>query len=73
MDFAALCQRHEQYRYHRLYQADNDSMAKDALEQFSIKWKYKHPAEIRMLIHTTDVIESFNASLRKYTQDKQVF
>lgn len=31
------------------------------------------PAEIRKLIYTTNVIESFNASLRKYTKNKKVF
>lgn len=31
------------------------------------------PAEIRKLIYTTNIIESFNASLRKYTKNKKVF
>lgn len=31
------------------------------------------PHEIRKLIYTTNVIESFNASLRKYTANKKVF
>jgi len=30
-------------------------------------------AEIRKLIYTTNIIESFNASLRKYTRNKKVF
>lgn len=29
--------------------------------------------EIRKLIYTTNIIESFNASLRKYTRNKKVF
>ncbi|MBK7468866.1 MAG: transposase [Saprospiraceae bacterium] len=29
------------------------------------------PAEIRKLIYTTNIIESFNASLRKYTRNKK--
>ena len=32
-----------------------------------------YPPEIRKLIYTTNVIESFNASLRKYTRNKKVF
>lgn len=33
----------------------------------------EYPAEIRKLIYTTNIIESFNASLRKYTKNKKVF
>jgi len=32
-----------------------------------------YPAEIRKLIYTTNIIESFNASLRKFTKNKKVF
>lgn len=32
-----------------------------------------YPPEIRKLIYTTNIIESFNASLRKYTRNKKVF
>jgi len=32
-----------------------------------------YPKEIRTLIYTTNIIESFNASLRKYTRNKKVF
>lgn len=32
-----------------------------------------YPLEIRKLIYTTNIIESFNASLRKYTRNKKVF
>jgi putative transposase len=32
-----------------------------------------YPQEIRKLIYTTNVIESFNACLRKYTSSKKVF
>lgn len=32
-----------------------------------------YPHEIRKLIYTTNIIESFNASLRKYTRNKKVF
>jgi transposase-like protein len=32
-----------------------------------------YPKEIRKLIYTTNIIESFNASLRKYTRNKKVF
>lgn len=31
------------------------------------------PKEIRKLIYTTNIIESFNASLRKCTKNKKVF
>lgn len=31
------------------------------------------PSEIRRLIYTTNIIESFNAGLRKYTKNKKVF
>lgn len=31
------------------------------------------PVEIRKLIYTTNIIESFNASLRKFTKNKRVF
>lgn len=31
------------------------------------------PVEIRKLIYTTNIIESFNASLRKYTKNKKIF
>ncbi len=40
----------------------------DALTAF-----LQFPHEIRKLIYTTNVIESFNASLRKYTSNKKVF
>ena len=33
----------------------------------------QYPAEVRKLIYTTNIIESFNASLRKYTKNKKVF
>jgi transposase-like protein len=32
-----------------------------------------YPQQIRQLIYTTNIIESFNASLRKYTRNKKVF
>jgi len=32
-----------------------------------------YPHEIRKLIYTTNIIESFNASLRKYTKNKKLF
>jgi transposase-like protein len=31
------------------------------------------PSEIRKLIYTTNIIESYNASLRKYTKNKKIF
>jgi len=40
----------------------------DALSAF-----LQFPHDIRKLIYTTNVIESFNASLRKYTSNKKVF
>lgn len=32
-----------------------------------------YPQEVRKLIYTTNIIESFNASLRKFTKNKKVF
>jgi transposase-like protein len=32
-----------------------------------------YPVEIRKLIYTTNIIESFNASLRKFTKNKKIF
>ena len=32
-----------------------------------------YPAEVRRLIYTTNIIESFNANLRKFTKNKKVF
>ena len=76
-----------------IYQASNESMAKEAFDAFKEKWADKYPlaikswennwenltaflaypVEIRKLIYTTNIIESFNASLRKYTKNKRVF
>src|SRR5690606_28050625 len=33
----------------------------------------EYPPEIRRLIYTTNIIESFNSVLRKYTKNKKVF
>ncbi len=33
----------------------------------------EYPAEVRRLIYTTNIIESFNANLRKFTKNKKVF
>lgn len=40
----------------------------DALTAF-----LNYPVEIRKLIYTTNIIESFNATLRKFTRNKKVF
>ncbi len=76
-----------------IYQASNEQMALEALEQFRKNWGEKYPAsiqswennwekltaflnypqEIRKLIYTTNIIESFNASLRKHTKNKKMF
>lgn len=40
----------------------------DALTAF-----LQYPPEVKKLIYTTNIIESFNASLRKYTNNKKVF
>ena len=34
---------------------------------------FKYPKEIRKLIYTTNIIESFNSQLRKVTKSKRVF
>lgn len=76
-----------------IYQATNEQMALQGLEQFKKNWNHKYPLavksweinwenltaflqypiKIRKLIYTTNIIESFNASLRKYTKNKRVF
>lgn len=49
-----------------------------AVESWENNWNnltafLAYPKEIRKLIYTTNIIESFNASLRKYTRNKEVF
>ncbi len=49
-----------------------------AVESWEKNWDnltafLEYPQEIRKLIYTTNIIESFNASLRKYTRNKKVF
>lgn len=49
-----------------------------AVESWENNWNnltafLAYPKEIRKLIYTTNIIESFNASLRKYTRNKKVF
>lgn len=49
-----------------------------AVESWENNWDnltafLEYPQEIRKLIYTTNIIESFNASLRKYTRNKKVF
>ena len=34
---------------------------------------FKYPAEIRRVIYTTNIIESFHSQLRKVTKSKRVF
>lgn len=49
-----------------------------AVKSWDKNWEHltaflEYPAEIRKLIYTTNIIESFNASLRKFTKNKRVF
>ena len=49
-----------------------------AVKSWDTNWEaltafLQYPAEIRKLIYTTNIIESFNASLRKFTKNKRVF
>jgi len=49
-----------------------------ALQSWENNWDnltvfLNYPKEIRKFIYTTNIIESFNASLRKYTRNKKVF
>jgi len=49
-----------------------------AVKSWDNNWEHltaflAYPAEIRKLIYTTNIIESFNASLRKFTKNKRVF
>jgi len=51
---------------------------KKAVESWENNWDnlttfLDYPMEIRKLIYTTNIIESFNAVLRKYTRNKKVF
>ena len=49
-----------------------------AVKSWDNNWEHltaflAYPAEIRKLIYTTNIIESFNASLRKFTKNRRVF
>lgn len=49
-----------------------------AVKSWEVNWDnltafLQYPQEIRKLIYTTNVIESFNAGLRKYTKNKKSF
>ncbi len=49
-----------------------------SVKSWEANWEHltvflNYPSEIRRLIYTTNIIESFNASLRKYTNNKKVF
>lgn len=49
-----------------------------AVKSWETNWEnltafLEYPKVIRKLIYTTNIIESFNASLRKYTKNKRVF
>jgi transposase-like protein len=49
-----------------------------AVKSWDNNWEHltaflDYPEEIRKLIYTTNIIESFNASLRKFTKNKRVF
>lgn len=49
-----------------------------AVKSWENNWEHltaflEYPVEIRKLIYTTNIIESFNASLRKFTKNKKVF
>lgn len=55
-----------------------DSKYHAAVQSWERNWDnlatfLNYPKEIRKLIYTTNIIESFNASLRKYTKNKKVF
>lgn len=49
-----------------------------AVQSWERNWDHlvaflEYPQQIRKMIYTTNIIESFNASLRKYTKNKKVF
>lgn len=51
---------------------------RSVVESWQTNWDHlstflNYPQEIRRLIYTTNIIESFNAGLRKYTRNKKVF
>jgi transposase-like protein len=50
------------------------SMVKSWLENWSrLSQMFEYPDQIRKLIYTTNIIESFNSQLRKVTKSKRVF
>ena len=61
-----------------LFKEDWKDKYSHAVQSWENNWEaltsfLNYPAEIRKLIYTTNIIESFNASLRKYTKNKKVF
>jgi|SRR5690606_27573492 len=61
-----------------VFKANWESKYKLATHSWEQNWTnltafLQYPAEIRKLIYTTNIIESFNASLRKFTKNKKVF
>jgi len=45
---------------------------KSGEDNWEFKCFFELPNEVRKLIYTTNIIKSFNASLRKYTRNKNV-
>lgn len=61
-----------------VFKANWDGKYQLAVKSWETNWDnltafLQYPQEIRKLIYTTNIIESFNASLRKYTRNKKVF
>ena len=81
------------YDLKSIFGAINKQAAKDALEDFSLKFGNKYgyaitswennwealtsyfdfPLEIRKIIYNTNVIESLNSGIRKFTKAKSLF
>ena len=60
------------------FKADWNDKYPMAVKSWETNWEnltafLEYPKVIRKLIYTTNIIESFNASLRKYTKNKRVF
>ncbi len=60
------------------FKSDWNSKYPMAVRSWETNWEnltafLEYPEKIRKLIYTTNIIESFNASLRKYTKNKKVF
>ena len=59
----------------QVYAAVNVESAAQGLEEFEAKWgdKYAYAIQSWRIIYTTNIIESLNSGVRKYTKTKTIF